>query len=97
VWLHRAGVANLPEDYADAVIAMKALEAICATTVQPEVLKKLVSDLQLSHGKSQCQKQLGESGGEGGIRTPGTSVSSYNGLANRRLQPLGHLSAVCFP
>jgi hypothetical protein len=29
---------------ADAVIAMKALEAICATTVQPEVLKKLVSD-----------------------------------------------------
>jgi hypothetical protein len=38
--------------------------------------------------------QLGESGGEGGIRTPGTSFSSYNGLANRRLQPLGHLSAV---
>ena len=32
-------------------------------------------------------------GGEGGIRTPGTSFGSYNGLANRRLQPLGHLSA----
>src|SRR5450755_2922093 len=32
------------------------------------------------------------SGGEGGIRTPGTGVSPYNGLANRRLQPLGHLS-----
>src|SRR5580692_1957096 len=31
-------------------------------------------------------------GGEGGIRTPGTGVSPYNGLANRRLQPLGHLS-----
>jgi hypothetical protein len=36
------------------------------------------------------------SGGEGGIRTPGTSFSSYNGLANRRLQPLGHLSGVGF-
>ena len=31
-------------------------------------------------------------GGEGGIRTPDTGVSPYNGLANRRLQPLGHLS-----
>ena len=32
-------------------------------------------------------------GGEGGIRTPGTGLGPYNGLANRRLQPLGHLSA----
>ena len=31
-------------------------------------------------------------GGEGGIRTLDTGVSPYNGLANRRLQPLGHLS-----
>ena len=35
-------------------------------------------------------------GGEGGIRTLGTGVSPYNGLANRRLQPLGHLSAAGF-
>ena len=35
------------------------------------------------------------SGGEGGIRTLDTGVSPYNGLANRRLQPLGHLSGVC--
>src|SRR2546421_7153270 len=34
------------------------------------------------------------SGGEGGIRTPGRGFSPYNGLANRRLQPLGHLSGV---
>src|SRR5713226_3664423 len=40
--------------------------------------------------------QLGESGGEGGIRTPGRSFSPYNGLANRRIQPLCHLSAVWF-
>ena len=32
-------------------------------------------------------------GGEGGIRTPDTGFGPYNGLANRRLQPLGHLSA----
>src|SRR6516165_9201175 len=36
------------------------------------------------------------SGGEGGIRTLDTGVSPYNGLANRRLQPLGHLSAASF-
>ena len=35
---------------------------------------------------------VGRTGGEGGIRTPGRGVSPYNGLANRRLQPLGHLS-----
>jgi hypothetical protein len=40
-----------------------------------------------------CEKNKIDTGGEGGIRTPGTSFSSYNGLANRRLQPLGHLSA----
>ena len=34
-----------------------------------------------------------EIGGEAGIRTLGTGFSPYNGLANRRLQPLGHLTA----
>src|SRR5277367_4212626 len=33
-------------------------------------------------------------GGEGGIRTLGTGVSPYNGLANRRIRPLCHLSRV---
>ena len=37
-----------------------------------------------------------DSGGEGGIRTPDRGVRPYNGLANRRLQPLGHLSAAGF-
>ncbi len=31
--------------------------------------------------------------GEWGIRTPDTAFGPYNGLANRRLQPLGQLSA----
>ena len=33
-----------------------------------------------------------KSGGEGGIRTLGTGISQYNGLANRRIRPLCHLS-----
>ena len=37
------------------------------------------------------QKPASE-GGEGGIRTLGTSLSSYNGLANRPFRPLRHLS-----
>jgi hypothetical protein len=31
-------------------------------------------------------------GGAGGIRTLDTPLQAYNGLANRRLQPLGHSS-----
>src|SRR5262249_48479811 len=34
-----------------------------------------------------------KAGGEAGVRTLGTTFRSYNGLANRRLQPLGHLTA----
>lgn len=32
-------------------------------------------------------------GGDGGIRTPDKGLRPYNGLANRRLQPLGHVSS----
>src|SRR5688572_2394365 len=35
--------------------------------------------------------------GEGGIRTPDRGITPYNGLANRRLQPLGHLSNFAAP
>ena len=41
-----------------------------------------------SHFKNFC--------GEGGIRTLGTGLSPYNGLANRPFRPLRHLS-YCFP
>ena len=37
--------------------------------------------------------QRGE-GGEGGIRTLGTGLKPYNGLANRCLQPLDHFSKI---
>jgi integrase len=55
---------------ADAVTAMKTLEAICATTVQPEVLTKLVSEIEATHGKSRSQKQLGELAERGGFEPP---------------------------
>src|SRR5664279_3901084 len=35
---------------------------------------------------------LGMDGGAGGIRTLDRALQPYNGLANRRLQPLGHSS-----
>ena len=38
-----------------------------------------------------------EFGGEAGIRTLDTAFRPYNGLANRRLQPLGHLTASSQP
>jgi hypothetical protein len=34
-----------------------------------------------------------ENGGDGGIRTLDRALQPYNGLANRRLQPLGHVSS----
>ena len=39
-------------------------------------------------------KEFARTGGERGIRTLDTGFSPYNGLANRRLQPLGHLSSM---
>jgi hypothetical protein len=41
-----------------------------------------------AHGGGRGQR----TGGEAGIRTLGRGLSPYNGLANRRLQPLGHLT-----
>ena len=42
---------------------------------------------------SRCRTTTrGETGGDGGIRTPDRGLGPYNGLANRRLQPLGHVS-----
>src|SRR3984885_11412997 len=38
------------------------------------------------------EKQNRRDGGAGGIRTLDRALQPYNGLANRRLQPLGHVS-----
>jgi hypothetical protein len=37
-------------------------------------------------------KKYHKKNGEGGIRTRGRGVYPYDGLANRCLKPLGHLS-----
>ena len=39
-----------------------------------------------------CPGWTADSGGAGGIRTLDRALQPYNGLANRRLQPLGHSS-----
>ena len=36
-------------------------------------------------------------GGEGGIRTPGSALWHYDGLANRCFRPLSHLSVLNVP
>ena len=41
-------------------------------------------------GRAEAQAKAG--GGAGGIRTLDRALQPYNGLANRRLQPLGHSS-----
>src|SRR5438046_10495673 len=44
-------------------------------------------------GSKTINESGGKTGGEAGIRTLDTAFRPYNGLANRRLQPLGHLTA----
>ena len=43
---------------------------------------------------SEEKRAFPKENGEGGIRTRGTGLIPYNGLANRRFQPLSHLSGV---
>jgi hypothetical protein len=46
----------------------------------------------VTHCRNSRLQRPSEIRGENGIRTHGTGLSPYTGLANRRLQPLGHLS-----
>jgi hypothetical protein len=59
---------------------------------RPNRRQSYCSEETLALLESALLEGLTQSGGEGGIRTPDRGVSPYNGLANRRLQPLGHLS-----
>ena len=62
----------------------------------PALLRAKPPQLKLQHNPSASFPRASaacNAGGERGIRTPDTGFSPYNGLANRRLQPLGHLSA----
>ena len=42
---------------------------------------------------TKCEQVVTKKSGEGGIRTLGTGNTPYDGLANRCLKPLGHLSS----
>ena len=44
------------------------------------------------HSGPTMQEMPENIGGDGGIRTLDRALQPYNGLANRRLQPLGHIS-----
>ena len=60
-------------------------------TLEPARLAPMAKNPLRDAGRASFR--LAKTGGEEGIRTPGTGLSPYNGLANRRLQPLGHLTA----
>ncbi len=62
-----------------------------------DVMKLLSAPRVFSYNLAIKQKTQGQTlgfpfNGEGGIRTRGTRMNPYNGLANRRFQPLSHLS-----
>jgi integrase/recombinase XerD len=66
----------------------------CKTLPKSSKLCKDGNGLNKAQECSETLENKGFSGknGEGGIRTHGTGFSPYDGLANRCLQPLGHLS-----
>ena len=63
--------------------------------VAVQSLGDILETRSVSDGKINGQNNL--TGGEAGIRTLGRGFGPYNGLANRRLQPLGHLTMRGFP
>ena len=64
-------------------------------TLTPIFVFALLPEQAPQRSKTKCPGKAGDihlSCGEGGIRTLDTSLSSYNGLANRPFRPLRHLS-----
>ena len=74
--------------------------------LSPAALDAAIGLLDRPSGDQSCGRYVGNggpaakminesggiTGGEAGIRTLGRAFRPYNGLANRRLQPLGHLT-----
>jgi hypothetical protein len=59
----------------------------------PSVLRVVQAEIRPHELRHFCQVAgHKEGGGDGGIRTLDRPLQAYNGLANRRLQPLGHVS-----
>jgi hypothetical protein len=68
---------------------------IRSTSVESEGINSEAADEGGNKQKALQINDLQGKSGERGIRTLDTGLTPYNGLANRRLQPLGHLS-LCF-
>ena len=61
----------------------------------PESLRAQSVTYVLGINRHLCDRNRpAKDGGEAGIRTLGTGLSPYNGLANRRFRPLSHLTGV---
>ena len=62
----------------------------------PCLSEKRTADRETEHRRQRpkipTRESQQEDGGAGGIRTLDRALQPYNGLANRRLQPLGHSS-----
>ena len=71
-----------------------------STTVRPKRTSSAEASRKTTAYKNKkpafALRALAGEGGEGGIRTLDTSLSSYNGLANRPFRPLRHLSGSSF-
>ena len=63
-------------------------ERVDGTRVRPVKNCENATSLRVSQT---CSLSI-QHNGEGGIRTPGAGVYPHDGLANRCLKPLGHLS-----
>jgi hypothetical protein len=62
--------------------------------IKPAAVKIVVMPGFIGLFDTKRGKEKQYSGGDGGIRTLDRALQPYNGLANRRLQPLGHVSVV---
>ena len=67
-------------------------ENLLCTNVHKRVHKPRFSRNAKLWEPRQLRLPEGKKIGEGGIRTRGRALTPYDGLANRYLQPLGHLS-----
>ena len=68
------------------------LSPICRTGVRPPIRHRHSCFFALAENSVPASRRS-RNGGAGGIRTLDTAFQPYNGLANRRLQPLGHSTA----
>jgi len=88
-----AGHADLTMTQRYMHLSPAALDAAIGLLDRPSGDQSCGDILAAAGGSKTTNESGGITGGEAGIRTLGRAFRPYNGLANRRLQPLGHLTA----